>query len=251
MGHKVNPIGLRLGINRTWDSRWYRRPPLSRPADRGSQDPRLSAQAAEAGRGQQGGDRAARQEGADQHPHRAPGRGDRQEGPGDRGAAQGPRQDDHGRRPSQHRRDPQARDRRPPGGREHRAAARAARDLPARHEAGGAVGDAARRPGRPGRTARGGWAARRSRAASGIARAACRCTPCAPTSISAAPPRSRPTAPTASRSGCSRARSWSTTRRRTIGGSASRRRCAAEERPSCCSRNVPSIASARRVATTA
>ncbi|NIJ40116.1 small subunit ribosomal protein S3 [Parvibaculum indicum] len=23
MGHKVNPIGLRLGINRTWDSRWY------------------------------------------------------------------------------------------------------------------------------------------------------------------------------------------------------------------------------------
>lgn len=23
MGHKVSPIGLRLGINRTWDSRWY------------------------------------------------------------------------------------------------------------------------------------------------------------------------------------------------------------------------------------
>ena len=23
MGHKVNPTGLRLGINRTWDSRWY------------------------------------------------------------------------------------------------------------------------------------------------------------------------------------------------------------------------------------
>jgi small subunit ribosomal protein S3 len=23
MGHKVNPIGLRLGINRTWESRWY------------------------------------------------------------------------------------------------------------------------------------------------------------------------------------------------------------------------------------
>ena len=23
MGHKVNPIGFRLGINRTWDSRWY------------------------------------------------------------------------------------------------------------------------------------------------------------------------------------------------------------------------------------
>jgi small subunit ribosomal protein S3 len=23
MGHKVNPIGMRVGINRTWDSRWY------------------------------------------------------------------------------------------------------------------------------------------------------------------------------------------------------------------------------------
>ena len=23
MGHKVNPAGLRLGINRTWDSRWF------------------------------------------------------------------------------------------------------------------------------------------------------------------------------------------------------------------------------------
>ena len=30
MGHKVNPIGLRVGINRTWDSRWY--------ADRGYAD---------------------------------------------------------------------------------------------------------------------------------------------------------------------------------------------------------------------
>src|SRR5512132_1196034 len=23
MGHKSNPVGLRLQINRTWDSRWY------------------------------------------------------------------------------------------------------------------------------------------------------------------------------------------------------------------------------------
>ena len=23
MGHKVNPISLRLGINRTWNSRWF------------------------------------------------------------------------------------------------------------------------------------------------------------------------------------------------------------------------------------
>lgn len=26
MGQKVNPIGLRLGINRTWESRWYAKP---------------------------------------------------------------------------------------------------------------------------------------------------------------------------------------------------------------------------------
>ncbi|MDD9334332.1 MAG: 30S ribosomal protein S3, partial [Bartonella sp.] len=23
MGQKINPIGFRLGINRTWDSRWF------------------------------------------------------------------------------------------------------------------------------------------------------------------------------------------------------------------------------------
>ena len=23
MGQKVNPVGFRLGINRTWDSMWY------------------------------------------------------------------------------------------------------------------------------------------------------------------------------------------------------------------------------------
>ena len=23
MGQKVNPVGLRLGINKTWDSRWF------------------------------------------------------------------------------------------------------------------------------------------------------------------------------------------------------------------------------------
>ena len=27
MGQKVNPIGFRLGINRTWDSRWSPRAP--------------------------------------------------------------------------------------------------------------------------------------------------------------------------------------------------------------------------------
>ncbi|MDE2005390.1 MAG: KH domain-containing protein, partial [Rhodospirillales bacterium] len=30
MGHKVNPIGLRLGVNRTWDSRWFAGPDYAR-----------------------------------------------------------------------------------------------------------------------------------------------------------------------------------------------------------------------------
>jgi small subunit ribosomal protein S3 len=30
MGHKVNPTGLRLGINRTWDSRWFARDDYSK-----------------------------------------------------------------------------------------------------------------------------------------------------------------------------------------------------------------------------
>ncbi|MCO4844766.1 MAG: hypothetical protein KC427_01955, partial [Sulfurovum sp.] len=31
MGQKVNPIGLRLGINRNWESRWF--PAKGRTAD--------------------------------------------------------------------------------------------------------------------------------------------------------------------------------------------------------------------------
>ncbi len=42
--------------------------------------------------------------------------------------------------------------------------------------------------------------------ASGTAKVACRCTRCAPTSTTAFPKRARPTASSASRSGCSRAR---------------------------------------------
>ena len=53
------------------------------------------------------------------------------------------------RRRHQHRRDPQARARRPAGRRIDRAAARAPRGVPPRHEARRAVGDAARRRGHP------------------------------------------------------------------------------------------------------
>jgi small subunit ribosomal protein S3 len=40
MGQKINPIGLRLGINRTWDSRWYADNEYGQAAARGSEDPR-------------------------------------------------------------------------------------------------------------------------------------------------------------------------------------------------------------------
>ena len=49
MGHKVNPIGLRLDINRTWDSRWLRQG-LWRPVARRYPTAALSLQAAGAGR---------------------------------------------------------------------------------------------------------------------------------------------------------------------------------------------------------
>ena len=50
MGQKVNPIGLRLGINRTWDSRWYAEGgEYGKPAPRGHRDSRGSHEAAEAG----------------------------------------------------------------------------------------------------------------------------------------------------------------------------------------------------------
>ena len=45
MGHKVNPIGLRLGINRTWDSRWFAGGDYSQAAARGPEAARPSAHA--------------------------------------------------------------------------------------------------------------------------------------------------------------------------------------------------------------
>ena len=104
-----------------------------------------------------------------------------------------------------------------PGRAVDRAAARAPRGVPPRDEARRAVGDAARRRRASASTAAAVSAAPRSRAPSGIARAACRCTRCAPTSTTAPPPRTPPTARAASRSGSSRARSSSTTRWRPSG----------------------------------
>ena len=180
MGQKVNPIGLRLGINRTWDSRWYcRQERVRQAAARGHQDPRGADEAAQAGGGVEDRHRAPAQEVPRHHPLGAPGRGDRQEGRRHREAAQDGRQDDRQRRRHQHRRNPQAGARRAAGRRIDRAAARAPRRLPPRHEARGAVGHAAWRrrhphqllgPPRRRRNRAHGMVSRRPRAAAYAAR---------------------------------------------------------------------------------
>ncbi len=213
MGQKINPIGLRLGVNRTWDSRWYlQQGRIRQAAARGHEDPRSADGRAEAGGDLQDRHRASAQEVPRQHPLGASGRGDRQEGRGHRQAAQAGRQADPVGSRDQHRRSPQAGNRRDPGRRLDRPAARAPRRVPPRDEARGAVGDAPRRGRHPHQLLRAVWAARKSPASNGIARAACRCTRCAPTSTTAWRPRTPPTAPAASRCGSSRARSSSTIR---------------------------------------
>ena len=113
MGQKSNPIGLRLQINRTWDSRWYAEGARLWPAaPRGPQDPQVHHEGAAAGGDLQGGDRASGQAVPRLHLCRAPRRDHRQEGRRHREAAQEARRDDLVRRQPQHRRDPQARDRR-------------------------------------------------------------------------------------------------------------------------------------------
>ena len=85
---------------------------------------------------------------------------------------------------SEHPRDQEARDRRDAGRRKHCPAARAPRRVPPRHEARRAVGAASRRASASVSTSPAVWAARKSRARNGTAKAACRCTRCAPTSTS-------------------------------------------------------------------
>ena len=190
MGQKVNPIGLRLGINRTWDSRWYagkNEYGQLLHEDMKIRD-ELMKQLKQAAVSQDR-DRAAAQEVPRHHPFGAARRGHRQEGRRHREAAQEGRRAHRLRRRHQHRRDQEARARRPAGRRIDRAAARAPRRLPPRHEARGAVGDAARRrrhphqllgPPRRRRDRPHGVVPRGPRAAAHAARA---------TSITASPPR--------------------------------------------------------------
>ncbi len=198
MGQKVNPVGLRLGINRTWDSRWYAGKTSYGTLLHEDMEIRKALmkelkQAAVS----QDRDRAPAQEVPRHHPFGAPRRRHRQEGRRHREAAPQGRGADRQRRRHQHRRNPQAGTRRAAGRRIDRAAARAPRGLPPRDEARRAIGDAARRrrhphqllgPARRRRDRADGMVSRRPRAAAHA---------CAPMSITAWRRRSPPTAPAA------------------------------------------------------
>ena len=139
MGQKINPIGLRLQVNRTWDSRWF-----ADGADYGRLlhedlgDPRLHQEERRPGRHQPRGDRAPAPQVPGDDPRRPSGGHHRQEGRRHRGAAQEAGAVHQVGAAPQHRRGPQARDRLGAGRREHRPAARAPVSLPPRDEACGA-----------------------------------------------------------------------------------------------------------------
>ena len=212
MGQKVNPIGLRLGINRTWDSRWY-----AGKNEYGTllhEDMKIRKELMTALK------QAAVSKIVIERPHKKCRVTIHSARPGvvigKKGAdieklrksvakltdsdvviniveIRKPELDAHA------------------GRRIDRAAARAPRRVPPRHEARGAVGDAARRRGHPHqllgpprrrRNRAHGVVPRRPRAAAHAARRR---------RLRRRRPPSPPTAPAASRSGSSRARSSSTT----------------------------------------
>ena len=104
MGQKINPIGLRLGINRTWDSRWF--------AEKGEYAKLMHEDVAIRAALMKQLKQAAVSKIVIERPHRkcrvTIHSGDRQEGRGHREAAQARRHDDQGRRDDQHRRGAQA-----------------------------------------------------------------------------------------------------------------------------------------------
>ena len=188
MGQKVNPIGLRLGHQPHLGFALVRRQGRIRPAAaRGHQHPRALMEDLK---------QAAVSKIVIERPHKKcrvtihsarPGIVIGKKGADIEKLRKSVARDDRRRSAHQHRRDPQAGDRRQAGRREHRPAARAPRRLPPRDEARRAVGHAAGRRGHPHQSAPAASAAPRSPAWSGIARAACRCTRCAPTSTTASP----------------------------------------------------------------
>jgi hypothetical protein len=90
MGQKVNPIGMRLQVNRTWDSRWF-----AESKDYGNlllEDLQACASSSmkelQGRRHQPRDHRASAQEVPCDHSHRTSGRHHRQEGRGHRDASQ-------------------------------------------------------------------------------------------------------------------------------------------------------------------
>ena len=213
MGQKVNPIGLRLGINRTWDSRWYAtRGEYSRLLHEDIAHPRQADEGSQAGRGVEGGHRAAAQESARHDPFGASGHRHRQEGRRYREARKSVGEMTTAEvainivEISKPEIDAtlvaesiaQQLERRVAFRRAMKRAVQSAMRLGAERHPHHLLGASRRR---------------RDRAHGVVhAKGACRCTRCAPISITARRPRSRPTAPAASRCGSSRARSSSTTR---------------------------------------
>ena len=228
MGQKINPIGLRLQVNRTWDSRWFAdTKEYGNLLHEDLRDPRLHPEERGAGR---------RQPVMIERPHRKcrvtihcrpSGRHHRQEGRRHRGAAQEAGADHQVRAAPQHRRGAQARDstrrwwpriiaqqleRRVSFRRAMKRAVQNAMRM-------GALGIRINVAGRLGgaEIARTEWY-REGRVPLHTLRA----------DIDYALPRRRPpTASSGSRSGSSKARSWSTTRRRATAASRSCRTDAA------------------------
>ena len=113
MGQKVNPIGLRLGINRTWDSRWFaNKGEYGQLLHEDMQIRNVADGGPEAGGGVEDRHRASAQEVPRHDPLGSSGHRHRQEGRRHREASQEGRGDDRLRGPHQHRRGAQARDRR-------------------------------------------------------------------------------------------------------------------------------------------
>ena len=208
MGQKVNPIGLRVGINRTWDSRWFADGDY---ADLLHED--LEIRRFLRKRLQQAGvsriviERPAKKARISIHTAR-PGVVIGKKGADIEKLRAAAGKDHRQRSASEHSRNPQAGDRCQAGGREHRLAAGAPGGLPPRHEARRAVGHASGRRKAFGSIAAAAWAAPKSPGRNGTAKAGCRCTPCGPMSTTAKPRRRPPMGPAVSRSGSSRAKSW-------------------------------------------
>ena len=195
MGQKTHPIGLRLGIVKGWDSKWFADKELCGQLARGPvhqavpEAPALPSRDLEDPRRAQGG------EGHDYDQDGAPRAGHRPQGRAGRPPLGRASQSDQARHPAQHRGGQASRPRCAVGRRAHRQAARTARLVPPSHEEGDRIDDAwpelsERRSRAPADSAAPRWVA-----GSRTAMVACRFTRCAPTSTSLAPRHTPRTAP--------------------------------------------------------